>query len=57
VGEEMQDIATIGDSVFLGDEDSYEKWRDYERLKRALPPMPPTEYEKAIEEICRNLGI
>jgi len=33
------------------------KWAEYERRKRELPPMSPQEYEAAIKEICRELRI
>ncbi len=32
-------------------------WTEYERLKAALPPMEPNEYEKAIKEIAERLGL
>ena len=35
----------------------YDKYLEYERRKKALPPMSPEEYEAAIREICRELGI
>ena len=37
--------------------DLYERYREYERRKKALPPMSPEEYERAVREICRELGI
>ena len=37
--------------------DLYERYLEYERRKKALPPMSPEEYERAIREICRELGI
>jgi len=33
------------------------KWAEYERRKKALPPMSSEEYERVIREICRELGI
>lgn len=36
------------------DENEYHR---YEAEKRALPPMPPEEYDKAIKEIVDRLGI
>jgi len=33
------------------------KWAEYERRKRELPPMSAQEYEAAVREICRELGI
>ena len=33
------------------------KWAEFERRKRALPPMSAEEYERAVREICRELGI
>lgn len=33
------------------------KWAEYERRKKALPHMSAEEYEAAIREICRELGI
>jgi hypothetical protein len=30
-------------------------WLEYERKKRALPPMPPKEYERALWKIEREL--
>jgi uncharacterized protein (DUF2384 family) len=35
----------------------YDKYREYERRKKALPPMSSEEYERAVREICRELGI
>ena len=35
----------------------YDKYLEYERRKAALPPMSSQEYEAAIREICRELGI
>lgn len=32
-------------------------WAEYERRKKALPPMDPDEYERAIKIICEELGI
>ena len=37
--------------------DLYERYREYERRKKALPPMSSEEYERAIREICRELKI
>ena len=37
--------------------DLYERYLEYERRKKALPPMSAQEYERAIREICRELGI
>ena len=37
--------------------DLYERYREYERRKKALPPMSSEEYEAAIREICRELRI
>ena len=37
--------------------DLYERYLEYERRKKALPPMSSEEYERAIREICRELGI
>ena len=33
------------------------KWAEYERRKKALPPMSPEEYERVVKEICRELRI
>ena len=35
----------------------YDKYLEYERRKRELPPMSSQEYEAAIREICMELGI
>ena len=35
----------------------YDKYLEYERRKRELPPMSAEEYERVIREICRELGI
>jgi len=35
----------------------YDKYLEYERRKRELPPMSPEEYERVVKEICRELGI
>jgi hypothetical protein len=35
----------------------YERLLEYERRKKALPPMSSQEYEAAIREICRELRI
>lgn len=36
----------------------YERLLEYERRKKALPPMSSEEYEAAaLREICRELGI
>lgn len=32
-------------------------WREYERRKMALPPMPADEYEDAIRKIAQDLGL
>ena len=37
--------------------DLYERYLEYERRKKELPPMSSEEYEAAIREICRELGI
>ena len=37
--------------------DLYERYREYERRKKALPPMSAEEYERAIREICEELRI
>ena len=37
--------------------DLYERYREYERRKKALPPMSSEEYERAIREICEELRI
>ncbi len=33
------------------------KWAEYERRKKALPPMSSEEYERAVREICEELKI
>jgi hypothetical protein len=35
----------------------YERLLEYERRKKELPPMSAEEYERAVREICRELGI
>lgn len=35
----------------------YDKYLEYERRKRELPPMSPEEYERVVKEICRELRI
>lgn len=35
----------------------YDKYLEYERRKKALPPMSPEEYERVVKEICMELGI
>jgi len=37
--------------------DLYERYLEYERRKKALPPMSSEEYERVVKEICRELGI
>lgn len=32
-------------------------WQEYERRKRALPPMPADEYEAAVRKIAQELGV
>jgi len=32
-------------------------WVEYERRKRELPPTDSSDYEKAIKEICDELGL
>jgi len=46
-----------GDSLFLGEDDEYERWQEYERRKRELVDLPPKEYDKAIKAICRELNL
>lgn len=32
-------------------------WYEYETRKQTLPPLTSTEYEKAIKQICLELGL
>ena len=32
-------------------------WREYERRKRALPPMPAEDYERAVADIAAETGV
>lgn len=34
-----------------------DRWREYERRKASLPPMPPDEYERAVAEIAQEAGV
>lgn len=47
----------VGSAVVMQRMTYYERLLEYERRKKALPPMSPQEYEAAIREICRELGI
>ena len=47
----------VGSAVVMQRMTSYERLLEYERRKAALPPMSSQEYEAAIREICRELGI
>lgn len=49
--------ACIGGSMRRSIFSTSNKWAEFERRKRALPPMSPQEYERAVREICRELGI
>jgi hypothetical protein len=47
----------VGSAVVMQRMTYYERLLEYERRKRELPPMSSQEYEAAIREICRELGI
>lgn len=34
-----------------------DRWQEYERRKKALPPMRPAEYEEAVRRIAKELGV
>ena len=52
-GEDRDGVCVMNKSIFS----TSNKWAEYERRKKALPPMSSQEYEAAIREICRELGI
>ena len=47
----------VGSAVVMQRMTYYERLLEYERRKKALPPMSSQEYEAAIREICEELGI
>lgn len=47
----------LGDNLFIGEDDEYERYQEYERRKKALVDLPPKKYDKAIKTICEELGI
>jgi hypothetical protein len=47
----------VGSAVVMQRMTYYERLLEDERRKKALPPMSPQEYERAVREICRELGI
>ncbi len=52
-GEDRDGVCVMNKSIFS----TSNKWAEYERRKRELPPMSAEEYERAVREICRELGI
>jgi hypothetical protein len=51
------DFEMVGSAVVMQRMTYYERLLEYERRKKALPPMSAEEYERAVREICRELGI
>ena len=47
----------VGSAVVMQRMTYYERLLEYERRKKELPPMSAQEYERAVREICRELGI
>jgi len=47
----------VGSAVVMQRMTYYERLLEYERRKKELPPMSAEEYERAVREICRELGI
>jgi hypothetical protein len=47
----------VGSAVVMQRMTYYERLLEYERRKKALPPMSSEEYERAIREICEELRI